>query len=66
MPLEPGETLPLIRRRVKTAFELPENLVVNANKDTLITNLELQIQLHAKLADAALGLANEQNISKVN
>ncbi|KAJ8936500.1 hypothetical protein NQ314_012364 [Rhamnusium bicolor] len=64
MPLEPGETLPLIRRRVKTAFELPENLVENANKDTLITNLELQIQLHANLAEAALGLANEQNMSK--
>ncbi|KAJ8973277.1 hypothetical protein NQ317_019543 [Molorchus minor] len=63
MPLEPGETLPQIRRQVKTAYEFSENLVDN-NKDSLITSIELQIQLHANLAEAALGLANEQNMSK--
>ncbi|CAG9855531.1 unnamed protein product [Phyllotreta striolata] len=65
MPLEPGETLPHIRRRVGTSYQLPERLIKNAsNKDELIADLELQIQLHANLAEAALGLANEQNISK--
>ncbi|VEN64127.1 unnamed protein product [Callosobruchus maculatus] len=65
MPLEPGETLPCIRRRVGTAYQLSENLIRNSNsKDELIADLELQIQLHANMAEAALGLANEQNLSK--
>lgn len=65
MPLEPGESPPLIRRRVGTAYQLSENLIKNANNKEDVTELELQIQLHANLAEAALGLANEQNISKV-
>ncbi|CAG9816850.1 unnamed protein product [Phaedon cochleariae] len=66
MPLEPGETAPLIRRRVGTAYQLPEKLIKNANnnKDEMIAELELQIQVHANMADAALGLANEHNMSK--
>ncbi|RZC37010.1 uncharacterized protein BDFB_001576 [Asbolus verrucosus] len=65
MPLEPGESPPSIRRRVGTAYQLPENLIKNANnKDESVTDLELQIQLHANMAEAALGLANEQNITK--
>lgn len=65
MPLEPGESFPSIRRRVGTAYQLPENLLKNSNKDELISDLELQIQLHANLAEAALGLAKETNSSKV-
>lgn len=65
MPLEIGETPPTMRRLVGTTFQLPENLVQNFNnKDEIIQSLELQIQLHANLAEAALGLANEQNMSK--
>ncbi|KAG5899470.1 hypothetical protein JTB14_015323 [Gonioctena quinquepunctata] len=65
MPLEPGETLPLIRRRVGTSYQLPEKLVKNANnKDEIIADLELHIQLHANMAEAALGLANENNLTK--
>nr|XP_023016625.1 FERM domain-containing protein 4B [Leptinotarsa decemlineata]XP_023016626.1 FERM domain-containing protein 4B [Leptinotarsa decemlineata] len=65
MPLEPGETPPLIRRRIGTSYQLPEKLVKNANnKDKMITDLEIQIQLHANMAEAALGLANEQNMTK--
>lgn len=66
MPLEPGESPPSIRRRVGTAYQLPENLIKNSsNKDESVTDLELQIQVHANMAEAALGLANEQHISKV-
>ncbi|XP_060516147.1 uncharacterized protein LOC132695721 [Cylas formicarius] len=64
MPLEAGETLPPIRRRVGTTYQLNENLLKNTNKDELIAQLELEIQLQTNLAEAALGLANEHNMSK--
>ncbi|XP_044256282.1 uncharacterized protein LOC123006131 [Tribolium madens] len=63
MPLEPGESPPLIRRRIGTAYQLPENLI-KSSKDESFKDLELQIQVHANMAEAALGLANEHNISK--
>lgn len=66
MPLEPGENYPYIRRTVGATYQLPENLLSqDSNKDETISDLELQIQLHANMAEAALGLANEQNMSKV-
>lgn len=66
MPLEPGESFPTMRRRIGTAYQLNENLLKNTNnKDELIANLELKIQVHAQLAEAALGLAKEPNSSKV-
>lgn len=65
MPLEIGETPPTIRRKVGTAFQLNENLINNTNKDQLIADLELEIQLHMNMRDAALGLSNDGSISKV-
>ncbi|KAL1493401.1 hypothetical protein ABEB36_011462 [Hypothenemus hampei] len=64
MPLEAGESPPTIRRKVGTAFQLNENLLNNASKDQLITNLELELQVHMNMRDAAYGLANGDNISK--
>ncbi|XP_066158004.1 uncharacterized protein sstn [Euwallacea fornicatus] len=67
MPLEIGETPPTIRRKIGTAFQFNESLLTfnDTNKDRQkITDLELEIQLHMKMMDAALGLANEGNISK--
>lgn len=67
IPLEPGEAAPTFRRRVGTAYQLPQNLLNSLNnKDELITALEIEKQLQASLAEAALGLANEPNISKVS
>ncbi|XP_019865895.1 histone-lysine N-methyltransferase SETD1B isoform X2 [Aethina tumida] len=58
MPLEPGESLPMIRRRVGTAYQLPDNFVKIADQDdSTIPGLELQIQIHMQLADAARDLA---------
>lgn len=65
MPLEVGETPPTIRRKVGTAFQLNESLLNDSNKDKLIGDLELELQVHMKMRDAALGLANEGS-SKVN
>lgn len=65
MPLQPGESPPSIRRKVGTSYMLPENLLKHTNKGESIADLELQLQLHANMAEAALGLAHKQNLSKV-
>ncbi|XP_044765949.1 uncharacterized protein LOC123322157 isoform X2 [Coccinella septempunctata] len=65
MPLQPGESPPSIRRKVGTSYMLPENLLkYTNNKGESIADLELQLQLHANMAEAALGLAHKQNLSK--
>lgn len=67
IPLEPGESPPSFRRRVGTAYQLSQNLINSLNnKDESITALELEKQIQANMAEAALGLANEPNISKVH
>lgn len=67
IPLEPGESPPTFRRRVGTAYQLSQNLINNLNnKEESIPALELQKQIQANMAEAALGLANEPNISKVS
>ncbi|XP_076261388.1 stepping stone [Rhynchophorus ferrugineus] len=64
MPLEEGEKLPIIRRKVGTGFKLSEYLLNNNTKNRQIFELELQIQVHTLNADAALGLAEDGNCSK--
>lgn len=67
IPLEPGESPPSFRRKVYTLYQLPQNLIDNLNKEEeSILELELALQVQAKLAEAALGLANENNVSKVS
>lgn len=67
IPLEPGESPPTFRRRIGTAYQLSQNLINNlSNKEESIPDLELQKQIQANMAEAALGLANEPNISKVS
>lgn len=66
IPLEPGESPPSFRRRVGTAYQLSQNLINSLNnKDESIPTMELEKQIQANMAEAALGLANEPNISKV-
>lgn len=66
IPLEPGESPPVFRRRVGTSFQLPQNLINNLNnEEESIASLELNMQVQANMAEAALSLANESNISKV-
>ncbi|GLV37713.1 stepping stone [Carabus blaptoides fortunei] len=65
IPLEPGEVLPAIRRRVGTAFELPQNIINKlCNEEESIPTLEAQIQVQGKIAEAALQLANNATINK--
>lgn len=67
IPLEPGESSPpAFRRRVGTSYQLSQNLINSLNsKEESIAALELQKQVQANMAEAALGLANEPNSTKV-
>lgn len=68
IPIEAGESPPQFRRKVYTLYQLPQKLVdnFNNNKQESIIKLELALQVQAKLAEAALGLASENNLSKVS
>lgn len=67
IPLEPGEIPPSFRKRIGTSFQLPQNLLNNVNnEEESIAKLELEMQIQAKLADAAFLLADDRHISKVS
>ena len=66
IPLEPGESTPLVRKKIGTSFQLPQNLINNINnEEESIASLELQMQTLANMAEADLELASESNTSKV-
>lgn len=60
-PLEPGEKPPVFQ---KTGFQISQNLLNNLNGDESVSEMELELQVLAKMADAAQGLANNHNIGK--
>nr|CAD7402867.1 unnamed protein product [Timema cristinae] len=67
-PLEPGESPPVFRRRVGTAFTYPENLLnnkVKSKEEGMLANLELEYKIQHGIAEAALSLANEANTNKI-
>lgn len=65
-PLEPGESPPVFRRRVGTAFTYPENLInkLKSKEEESLAKLELECKIQTSIAEAALGLANDGNASK--
>ncbi|XP_043232582.1 FERM domain-containing protein 4A-like isoform X2 [Amphibalanus amphitrite] len=67
LPLEPGEPLPQIRRRMGTAFTLPETLInrLRGSQEELVSALELDYEIQSKITTAALKLANDATLKKV-
>lgn len=65
-PLEPGESPPVFRRRVGTAFTYPENLInkLKSKEEESLATLELECKIQTGIAEAALGLANDGTASK--
>ncbi|XP_022900788.1 uncharacterized protein [Onthophagus taurus] len=63
-PTEPTnhETVPNSATKVGARYQLPPNLITNMNNDD--ESLEIQIQLHFNMAEAALRLANDSNLNK--
>lgn len=65
-PIEPGESPPVFRRKVGTAFAYPENLIdkLKSKEEETVAKLELECKIQTSIAEAALGLANDGNASK--
>ncbi|XP_050528698.1 uncharacterized protein LOC126898558 [Daktulosphaira vitifoliae] len=66
IPLDPGETPPTFRRRIGTSFTYPENLInkLKFKDDETIASLELEFKIQKGIAEAALGLANDETANK--
>ncbi|CAN7989550.1 unnamed protein product [Ixodes hexagonus] len=63
IPLAPGESLPLVRRRIGTTFVLDDQLL-SKGKEEALSNLELEYELQNKITSAALRLASDVSADK--
>ncbi|XP_076675651.1 stepping stone [Andrena cerasifolii] len=65
IPLEPGESPPVFRRRVGTAFTYPQNLINKLKTNEVEeSTLELERQVQIGIVEAALGIVNDPTESK--
>uniref|UniRef100_T1JHG8 FERM domain-containing protein n=1 Tax=Strigamia maritima TaxID=126957 RepID=T1JHG8_STRMM len=66
LPLAPGEAMPHFRKRIGTAFSLPENLInrIKSKEEEVLAKLELDYEIQNKIASAALKLANDVSAKK--
>ena len=64
IPLNPGEPVPTIRKRVGTEFKLSEDLLKGDSKDNLRANLELELEIQNKITAAAHKLVNDPRAPK--
>lgn len=66
IPLEPGESPPVFRRRVGTVFTYPENLInkLKSKEEESLATLELECKIQTGIAEAALSLANDAAVNK--
>lgn len=65
-PLEPGEPIPHIRKRVGAEFNISQNLFHKARNldEEKLSGLELELELQKKIVKANLKLANEMKLKK--
>ncbi|XP_034188901.1 stepping stone [Osmia lignaria lignaria] len=65
IPLEPGESPPVFRKRVGTAFTYPQNLINKLKTNEVEESaLELERQVQIGIVEAALGIVNDPAESK--
>lgn len=65
VPLEPGENLPQIRRKVGTAFEYPQNLITKLNQEKeSISALETDLQVQRCILENASRFVNDASNGK--
>ncbi|QQP56060.1 Uncharacterized protein FKW44_000607 [Caligus rogercresseyi] len=68
MPLGPGESLPIIRRRIGTEFQLNFERLLNKSsvgpQAELLSNLEMEREIQSQITSAALKISNDTSVSK--
>lgn len=65
IPLEPGESPPIFRKRIGTAFTYPQNLINKLKTNEVEESaLELERQVQIGIVEAALGIVNDPKESK--
>ncbi|XP_037703235.1 FERM domain-containing protein 4A isoform X4 [Choloepus didactylus] len=63
-PLGPGEELPVVRRRIGTAFKLDEQKVLPKGEEAELERLEREFAIQSQITEAARRLASDPNVSK--
>ena len=58
IPLDPGEPIPIIRKRVGTEFAISEALIQGTPEEELLAKLKLDCEIQSKITSAALKIAN--------
>ncbi|PAV63570.1 hypothetical protein WR25_20842 isoform D [Diploscapter pachys] len=61
--LMPGEGVPKLKRRIGTAFSIPEELI-SADKIDKLSVMETEVELHRKIVAAAERLSKDKNMNK--
>ncbi|XP_069084838.1 FERM domain-containing protein 4A isoform X4 [Pleurodeles waltl] len=64
-PLDPGEDLPIIRRRIGTAFKLDEEKLQSKGEEAELERLEREFAIQSQITEAARRLATDPNICKI-
>ncbi|XP_067861150.1 FERM domain-containing protein 4A isoform X3 [Heptranchias perlo] len=63
-PLDPGEQLPTVRRRIGTSFKLDEQKITPKGEEIELERLEREFAIQSQITEAARRLASDPNVSK--
>ncbi|XP_078409066.1 FERM domain-containing protein 4A isoform X3 [Cetorhinus maximus] len=63
-PLDPGEQLPTVRRRIGTSFKLDEQKIMPKGEEIELERLEREFAIQSQITEAARRLATDPNVSK--
>ncbi|XP_039617430.1 FERM domain-containing protein 4A isoform X4 [Polypterus senegalus] len=63
-PLDPGEQLPIVRRKIGTAFKLDEQTILPKGEEAELERLEREFAIQSQITEAARRLASDPGVSK--
>ncbi|XP_078530336.1 FERM domain-containing protein 4A isoform X6 [Lissotriton helveticus] len=64
-PLDPGEDLPIVRRRIGTSFKLDEDKLQSKGEEAELERLEREFAIQSQITEAARRLATDPNMCKI-
>ncbi|XP_036375760.1 FERM domain-containing protein 4A-like [Megalops cyprinoides] len=62
-PLEPGEELPTVRRKIGTAFKLDEQKILPKGEEEELERLEREFAIQSQITEAARRLASDPHVT---